>query len=106
MAWHQQGTRTYYYRSVRIGGRPVRRYVGAGPAAELAAAVDELRRLERTIEARECRDEEARLREAEVPLLELCGGAELLNPGAPESGGLPGHDRGEWRKRREPNSRD
>src|SRR5262245_41364008 len=106
MAWHQQGTRTYYYRSVRIGGRPVRRYVGASPAAELDAAVERLRRLEGTIEAGECRDEEARLREAEVPLLELCGGAELLTRVALAIAGFHRHDRGQWRKRREPNSRD
>jgi hypothetical protein len=101
MAWHQQGTRTYYYRSVRIGGRPVRRYVGAGPAAELAAAVDELRRLERAIEARERQAEEARLRQAEAPLLALCEGVELLTRAALMAAGFRRHDRGEWRLRRD-----
>jgi hypothetical protein len=75
--WDARGNKRYFYRHVRIAGRPVRRYVGAGPAAELAAAVDELRRLERAIEARERQAEEARLREAEAPLLALCEGVEL-----------------------------
>src|SRR5262245_44971240 len=100
MPWHQQGTRTYYYRSVRIDGHPVRRYVGAGPAAELAAAVDELRRLNREIEARERQVEQARLREAEAPLLALCEGVELLTRAALVAAGYRRHDRGEWRFRR------
>src|SRR5262245_48221740 len=98
--WDARGNRRYFYRHVRIGGRPRRQYAGAGPAAELAAAADELRRLERAVEARECRDEEARLREAEAPLLELCNGTDVLARAALVVGGYHCHARGSWRRRR------
>ncbi|WP_437222658.1 hypothetical protein SH661x_002881 [Planctomicrobium sp. SH661] len=38
MSWQTRGTRKYYYRSVRIGDRVVRQYLGSGPMAEAAAA--------------------------------------------------------------------
>jgi hypothetical protein len=100
MTWHQQGTRRYFYRSVRIRGHPVRRYVGAGPAAELAAAVDELRRLERAIETRECRAEQERLAAAGAPLLQLCDLTDNLARATLLATGFHQHARSEWRRRR------
>ena len=47
MPWEQRGDRRYYYRTERRLGRAARRYVGSGDVAELAAAADELHRLER-----------------------------------------------------------
>jgi len=47
MPWELRGQKRYYYRSERVAGRPVRRYFGSGPAAELQAAADDLRRLRR-----------------------------------------------------------
>ena len=104
--WDTRGNKRYFYRHVRIGGRPRRQYAGAGPAAELAAAVDELRRLERAVEAREWQAEEARLREAEAPLLELCGVTETLIRAALLAAGFHQHDRGVWRRCREPRPTD
>ena len=68
MPWQQRGSKRYFYRSERVAGRPVRRYVGAGdsPAAELAATTDDLRRLEREIAARESRAERDRQQGAEA----------------------------------------
>ena len=57
--WEARGQRRYFYRHVRVGGRPRRLYAGTGRAAELAAAADALRRLNREIEARERRAEQA-----------------------------------------------
>src|SRR5260370_19618830 len=98
MAWDQVGSRRYYYRSERIGGRPVRRDVGTGPAAELAAAVDELRRVERAAETRECLAEQAKHQAAEAPLLELCKLTDVLARAALVAAGYHQHARGAWRR--------
>jgi hypothetical protein len=100
MPWEQVGQRRYYYRGEWVAGRAVRRYVGTGPAAELAAAADDLRRLERVIETRERQAEQDRHREAEMPLLELCGLTDLLTRVALVAAGFHRHDRGAWRRYR------
>ena len=51
MGWQQRGEKRYYYRSVWQDGRSVCTYLGAGDVAELAAAADALRRVQREIEA-------------------------------------------------------
>jgi hypothetical protein len=103
MAWQEVDGRRYYYRGRRLGGRTRRVYVGAAgsPAAELAAAADHLRRLEREIAARERHAEQARQREVEAPLLELCELADVLTRAALLAAGFRQHDRGEWRRCRE-----
>jgi hypothetical protein len=60
--WEPRGRKKYFYRTERVRSRPVRRYAGTGQTGELAAAADGLRRLEREIEARERRAEQARQR--------------------------------------------
>ncbi len=104
MPWQNRGTKRYYYRSERLNGRPLRRYVGAGggPAAELAAAADDLRRLEREIAARERHAERERQQEAEAPLLQLCEVSDTVARAALVLAGYHRHDRGEWRRSREP----
>jgi hypothetical protein len=104
MAWQVVDGRRYYYRAMRVGGRPVRRYVGAGgrPGAELAAAADDLRRLGREVAARERHAEQSRLQEAEAPLLALCELTDVLARAALVAAGYHRHDRGEWRRSREP----
>ena len=103
MAWQEVDGRRYYYRGRRLCGRTRRVYVGAAgsPAAELAAAADHLRRLEREIAARERHAEQARQREVEAPLLELCELADVLTRAALLAAGYHRHDRGEWRRCRE-----
>ena len=44
MAWVRRGRKLYYYRTRRVGGRVLREYLGSGPEAELAAALDSARR--------------------------------------------------------------
>src|ERR1700756_266784 len=102
MPWEQVGRRRYYYRNKWAAGRPPRRYGGAGAAAELAPAADDLRRLEHAIAARERQAEQARYREAEAPLRRLCGLTDLLARAALVAAGYRQHDRGAWRRRREP----
>src|SRR5262249_60314021 len=84
MAWQQVGSRCYYYRNQYVAGRSVRRYVGTGPVAELAAAVDDLRRLEHRIAARERAAARARVRatdQAVGRLFTLAGLVARATPG-------------------------
>ena len=103
MAWSQRGSRSYFYVTRRVNGRPVRRYVGAAAsaAATLAAADADLRRLEREAAARERQAERERLRGAEAPLLELCAVTDVLARAALVVAGYRQHDRGDWRRCRE-----
>jgi len=106
MAWEQRGEKRYYYHSERVGSRVVRRYIGTGAIAELAATADDLRRLERAIEIRERRAEQERLAAAEAPLLELCELSERLAHAALLAAGFHRHDRGAWRRTRGPKTTD
>ena len=104
MPWSQRGSRSYFYVSQRVNGRPVRRYVGAAgsPAAELAAADADRRRLGREAAARERLAEQARQREVERPLVRLCAASDVLTRAALLAAGFHQHHRGQWRRRREP----
>ena len=103
MAWQEVDGRRYYYRGRRLCGRTRRVYVGpaGSPAAELAATADHLRRLGREAAARERQAEQARHREAEAPLLDLCELTDVLARAALVLAGYHRHDRGEWRRCRE-----
>src|SRR5215468_6171837 len=102
MPWEQRGEKRYYYHDKRVGSRVVRRYLGTGVIAELVATVDDLARLERTIEVRERRAEQERFAAAAAPLLELCDCSERLARAALLAAGFHRHDRGAWRFRRGP----
>ena len=104
MAWQVVDGRKYYYRATRLAGRPVRRYVGAAgsPAATLAAADADQRRLQREAAARERLAEQARQREVERPLVRLCAASDVLTRAALLAAGFHQHHRGQWRRRREP----
>jgi hypothetical protein len=102
MAWEQGPRgRPFYTRTLRVGGRRVRQYLGSGLEAQAAAAADDLRRLGREIAARERHAEQARRREAEAPLLHLCELTDVLARAALVAAGYHRHDRGEWRRCRE-----
>jgi hypothetical protein len=102
MPWRQVGRGRYFYRCQRVAGRPRQVHFGTGPAAELAAAADDLRRVERAVARSERRAEQAGWQEAEAPLLELCELTDVLARAALTAAGYHQHDRGPWRHRREP----
>jgi len=106
MSWMQRGERRYYYRASRLSGVPRRQYVGTGPIGKLAAAVDDYRRLTRAIAAEEGRAEQARYREAESSLRELCAVTDLLARAALVAAGYRQHARGSWRRKRRVNNND
>ena len=99
MAWEKRrGKGAYYTRSRKVNGRVTRQYVGHGPAAELAAAEDALRREERRALARQRGEERARVRGADTLLLRLCGLADLVARAELVARGFTCR-RGEWRRK-------
>src|ERR1700676_197527 len=100
MAWHSTDGRRYFYSNEWVNGRSVRRYLGAGPLAELAASQDDLRRVEREAERRARRAEEAPWERAEAALSDLGGLTDLVLRAALAVAGYRRHCRGEWRRKR------
>src|SRR5262245_55787564 len=100
MGWEVRGTRRYYTRSRKVGGRVVREYVGTGPVAEVAAAADALRQAQRRAEREARLAERARWEAALAPLEGLCLASDLLARAALTAAGYHRHDRGEWRRKR------
>jgi hypothetical protein len=106
MPWHQASptAKAYYYRSVRsarVGGQPRRQYVGGGLVGEAAATADARRRVEREIQARAWREEQARRDAARALLLQLISLTDLMAEAELLAGGYHRHSR-TWRKRRVP----
>ena len=100
MAWEERRGSRYYYRSVRVGERVRKEYVGAGEAAELAAHADETLRSIRESKAAEGRAEVERLAELAAPGAELCEMAGVLARAELVVAGYHRH-KGQWRFRRE-----
>jgi hypothetical protein len=104
MAWERIGERRYYYRYQWQDGRCVRVYVGTGAAAELAAAIDDLARVQQQIAARALQEERERLTAAAAPLQQLCDASEVLSQAALLAAGYHQHARSQWRRRRRGNT--
>ena len=90
----------YYTRSRKEGGRVIREYVGGGILGELAARVDELKRLKREEEAAAWKEERERLDRLAGLLDECCEDVETITRAALLATGFRRHKRGEWRKSR------
>ncbi len=95
----------YYTRSRKEGGRVIREYIGGGVLGEIAALQDEYERRQREEEAAFCKEERERLEGLMAPINELCEAAEVLARAVLVVAGYRRHNRGEWRKRREPQQR-
>ena len=101
MGWHTAGGRRYYYVNKWQNGRSVRTYVGSGLVAEAAATAADRQRVEREIQARAWREEQARRDAALALLLQLISLTDLMAEAALLAGGYRQHARS-WRKRRVP----
>ena len=99
MAWERRGGRAYYYRSVRVGERVKKEYLGSGEIAEVLAHADEARRRVREQERMRLLAEREFLEALAAPIEELCEAAEVLLRAHLVAGGC--HRRkGEWRRAR------
>jgi hypothetical protein len=98
MAWERG---RYYTRSRRVNGRVVRQYLGRGPEAHLAAALDARRRQEREAGRLALQAEAERQRAVDLPLRAFARLTDLLAGAALVLAGFHRHDRGPWRKSRQ-----
>lgn len=99
MPWDSRG---YYYRAQKRDGRVARTYVGKGYAAELAAYVDEVARLDRQARRIERDQAVAYLKALEVPVEQFHRAALALAAAELEAAGFHRPKRGPWRRRRCP----
>ena len=100
MAWASRPGGTYYYRNQWVDGRAVTRYLGRGPAAELAAGLDALARQRRRDEAEALRAERARLGPPEAALAALEAACKLMVEAGLTAAGYHRPNYGAWRRRR------
>ncbi len=100
MPWEDRYGHRYYYRARKVSGRTRREYFGKGSRAELAAAADELNRLDREVQRRQLKKEQARNEEAQAPLSRLCEVLDILYRASLVAAHYYCHRRGEWRHRR------
>jgi hypothetical protein len=94
----KKGTRRYYTRSRRKGGRVVREYIGAGVLGRLAAQLDEFERRQREEETAYWREERERFEQNAAFVGELEEAAEILSQAHLIAAGFHKR-RGEWRRR-------
>ena len=92
----------YYTRSRKEEGRVVREYVGGGVLGQLAALRDDRDRCQRAEQAAGWKEMQDELDALEAPIDELTAASDLLICAAFLASGYRQHNRGEWRKRREP----
>ena len=103
MGWEKRDRGGLYYtRSKKVGGRVVREYVGGGVLGHIAALQDAQERRLREEEAALCKEERERLEALVAPVEDLCEATEILYRAALLSAGFRRHQRGEWRRKREP----
>ena len=91
----------YYYRSVRVNGKPRRRYVGSGAIGQLAAQMDALKRAQRTVEGDRAAGARAAHEAMDDDLRAVGRLADALARAALIAAGCHRHHRGEWRRKRE-----
>ena len=98
MGWDKGGR--YYTRSVKVGGRVVREYIGSGFIGNAAALIDADRRALRQEQAEARKQARAELDALDGQVAELCRVADLLADAAMLAAGFRQHNRGEWRRKR------
>ena len=101
MAWEtrMRGGR-YYTRSRRVNGRLVREYIGAGPVAEAAAALDAAKRAERGRLAALAPAVPPALSALDAQMAELSRRVQRVVSETLTQAGYHQHHRGAWRRRR------
>jgi len=91
----------YYYRSVRIDGKPRRIYVGTGITAQVAAEEDRKARQARKLERKTAEQLRAEHTQLDVNLAELHRLGDALGRAALYAAGYHQHCCGDWRPKRD-----
>ena len=101
MAIVQRPKTVHYYRSVRVGAKVKRVYVGCGEKARLAAAADERRRRRQQMERSTLQADRQQWEAACTHLNELIAVTNLLVKAVLLAEGFHQHQQGAWRQRRD-----
>lgn len=99
MALVIRGGRTYWYKSVRKGGRVTSEYRGGGEFAAPAGRLEAIEHEKRRTRARDDKARRARLEAEDRPILEMFRAVEIVARAFLESRGYYLHRRHEWRRR-------
>ena len=103
MGWEKRDRGGLYYtRSKKVSGRVVREYVGGGILGQIAALQDAQEHQRREQEATLWKEERERLEALVAPVEDLCEAAGILYRAALLAAGYRRHQRGQWRRKREP----
>lgn len=103
MAWERRERGGLYYtRSRKVNGRVEREYIGGGYLGELAASLDADEREQRAAEAAAMKEERQEMEDLDLQVVQFFDGVEDIASAALLVAGYRKHNRGEWRKRREP----
>jgi hypothetical protein len=94
----------YYTRTRRVSDGYRREYIGTGPAADAIAALDAQARADRSVARDQLQALIARDQQADDAVAALNHAVEALARGALVAAGFHQHARGEWRRRRVPNT--
>jgi hypothetical protein len=100
MSWEKRRNGLYFYTARRVGGRVVKRYLGAGPVAAAAAKLDEINHNQRADDRAAFDDERRDAAAIDATLDDLNDLADLVARAALVAAGYRQHNRGEWRKTR------
>lgn len=101
MSWEARKTRRYYYLAERRSGATVKRYIGRGPAGELAEAIETQARRERARAAEGLRVEQIRSEPAEQAAMQFDAVCVLMLSASLYAVGFRRNRSGPWRKRRD-----
>ena len=100
MGWKRRGGRSYFYRSVREGGRVRSEYVGGGESAALIAKLAALAATKQEMEREDWRAARERMEQEERAAAEMFDRIEALADAAMVAAGFHRHHRGQWWRRR------
>jgi len=100
MAWETRESGRYYYRSQRVNGHVVKRYVGAGVVAEAMADLDAMERKQREQERAKMNAQRNRISALDHRIGTLSRAVDAAVAQVLTAAGYHRHDRGAWRKRR------
>jgi hypothetical protein len=100
MPWAQRGPHRYFFRKQKVRGRVIRRSLGRGPEAQLAAALDAQKQREREAQWARRRQERGRWDAKTETVQRLIEVSDLLVRAALVAAGFRQHQRGAWRRRK------
>ena len=99
MAWESRGAQTYYYRSVKRGGRVSKVYMGKGPFVAMLVAEVEQERAARQAKAEAWKQTRTDMEALDAQVTAWWNAGTPLIDAALRTQGFYRHKRGEWRKR-------